>query len=120
MPRKQPMRARDLSSFEGRDVLQTTIRITRAGDGLSQALAVDPQEFHLAETVVVVLECQVARVHHEELNDTGVLRRVHTLRAGTATIMDEDVVRAALDDQRLAIERAQGIERLPLAEAADE
>ncbi len=48
-----------LTSFDGRDVIKTTIAITKAGDGLSDALKVDPQEFSLGDEVVVVLKCEV-------------------------------------------------------------
>jgi hypothetical protein len=109
-----------LSQFDGRDVLRTTIAITKAGDGLSEAMAIDPQEFHHAERVFVVLECTVDKVRFDPIKDTQALTRVHVLSAGLSTIVDEDVVRSVLDTQaerieeaRLAAERAAGIHRLP-------
>jgi hypothetical protein len=111
MPTGNPVPA--LTAFENRDVVQSTIRVTRAGDGLSQALAVEPAEFHLGETRYIVLECQVAKVHYEELGDTGCLRRVHTLAAGAATIVDHDLVGHVLAAQKALIDRAKGIHPLP-------
>ena len=105
-----------LEEFEGRKVLQSTIRITRAGDGLSDGLAVAPTEFHLGDTVTVVLECVVTKVHYEELSDTGTLRRVHTFAAGTSTIVEPEFVREVLEAQRVAIEEARGVTRLPLGQ----
>lgn len=109
-----------LSPFDGRDVLRTTIAITKAGDGLSDAMAIDPQEFHHGERVFVVLECEVAKVRFDPIKDTRALTRVHVLDAGLSTIVDEEVVREVLDSQaarieeaRIAAERAQGIHRLP-------
>lgn len=106
----------ELTPFEGADVLQTSIKVTRAGDGLSDALAIDPAEYHLGDTVHVVLECTVAKVDYQPIPGVEALRRIHTLAAGTASIVDPEMVREVLDAQRLAIEQARGIERLPLGE----
>lgn len=102
----------ELNPFEGLDVLQASIKVTNAGDGLSDALAVDPVEYHLGQTVHVVLECVVAKVDYQQLNGVEALRRVHSLKAGTATVVSAALVKDVLDAQRLAIEKARGIERL--------
>lgn len=104
----------DLSPYEGRDVAQATIRVTNAGDGLSQALAIKPVEYHHGETVHVVLECEVTNVDYPILKDTDLLARRHTLRAGVSTIVDEKLVKKVLEAQRKAIEEAKGIQELPL------
>lgn len=101
-----------LSKFEGRDVLQATIKVTNAGDGLSEALAIDPTEMHLGDKVYLVIEAEVSKVNYEELKDTGTLRRVHTLRAGVATIVDEAFAADVLERQRVAIEEARGVHRI--------
>jgi len=103
-----------LASFEGADVVQSTIRITRAGDGLSDGLNVDPAEYHLGETVYVVLECHVADIAYVPIKDTDVLKRVHKFATELGTVVDGDLVASVLSDQRIKIERAKGIERLPL------
>jgi hypothetical protein len=102
-----------LMPYEDRDVVQSTIRVTNAGDGLSEALAVDPAEYHLGQKVHVVLETEVVKVTYDEIGDTDVLRRVHTLRAGIGTIVDEKVVAKVLREHRVALERAKGVTRLP-------
>lgn len=106
-----------LSRFDGRDVLRTTIAITNAGDGLSEAMAVDPRELHLGERVRVVLDCEVAKVRFDPIKGTDALARVHVLRAGDATIVDDDLVEEHLRVQReriaVAKEQAAGIVRLP-------
>lgn len=109
-----------LAAFEGRDVLQTSIKVTNAGDGLSDALAVDPAEYHLTDTVYVVLECQVSKVDYQQINGVDALRRVHTLKAGTATIVSSELVADVLDAQRLAIEKAKGVARLPFVGDGEE
>ena len=109
----------DLSPFEGRDVVGATIAITRAGDGLSEALAVRPAEFHVGDLVHVVLACEVAKVRFDaDRHEEDALIRVHVLRAGTATIVDQNLVRGVLDRQADAIarwrEQQTGVSRLDL------
>jgi hypothetical protein len=95
-------------------VLQSSIKVTNAGDGLSDAMLVDPAEYHLGDSVYVVLECVVARVDYQALTGVDALRRVHTLRAGTATVVSPELVSDVLEAQRVAIEKAKGIQRLDL------
>lgn len=108
-----------LSKFEGRDVLQSAIAITNAGDGLSQAMAIAPSELHLDDTIYVVLECTVTKVQYQELKDTGTLKRQQVLKAGVATIVDGQLVAGVLEEQRIAIEKAKGIERLEFDDGED-
>lgn len=106
-----------LEPFEGTEVIASSIAITKAGDGLSDALSVEPQAFHLGEKLYVVLECDVAKVRHSDVKDTGALRREHTFQARGATIVDAtlvaDLVQAQKDAIRVAKEKAAGIEALP-------
>lgn len=92
----------DLTPFDDREVARTSIAITRAGDGLSEALKVAPREFHHGDTVYVVLECTCTRVQFvpfDRADPSGPLTRVHTLAAGTATIVDEELVRSHISEQ---------------------
>lgn len=104
----------DLGTFEGRDVEQTSVAVTNAGDGLSQSLNVEPIVLRVGDVGAVVLEYTVAKIGFVPIPDTDVLRRVATLRAGNATLIDRTVVADVLDANLVKIERAQGIERLPL------
>lgn len=109
-----------LSPFEGKEVIATTIAITNAGDGLSAAMAVDPVEMHTGTKVYVVLETEVTKVGFVPTKDSpNKLVRVHTLRAGTSTMVEGDLVEAVLDLQRCKIEEAKGIQRLPLGDSDD-
>lgn len=116
MPTTKPTNG--LHEYEGRDVLQATIRVTNAGDGLSTALAIAPTEYRIGDTVYVVLECEVSRVQYDEIKDTEALARVHTLKAGTGTIVDEALVTEVLTAQKVANQKARdeadGIEQLDL------
>ena len=113
-----------LSPMEGRDVLRSTIKIVRTGDGLSAALAIEPREFHHGEKVYVVVECEVTNIAFPPVKDTDALIRQHVLTAEAATIVEESLVRSVLDDQaeRLvkAKEAAAGIVRLPYEGDEDE
>lgn len=111
-----------LSDFDGRQVMKSTIAITNAGDGLSDAMKVDPQEWHHGDTAYVLLECEVAKVRHDPFDTKdlmGPLVRVHVFKAGTATIVSGDVLelaKAQLAEQaeriKLAKEQEEGVQRL--------
>ena len=102
-----------LTPFDDRDVVETTVRIVGAGDGLSEALNVDPVELHLGDRVHVVLRGEVTAINHKPVKDSDELRREHTIRASFGTLVDEAVVRKVLDTQRKAIDKARGLARLP-------
>jgi glucokinase len=114
----------NLSSFDGLDVLRATIAVTGAGDGLSEAMKVDPQEFHHGEELYVVLKCEVAKVRFDPIKDTDALIRVHILKAGDATIVDKALVGPLVAEQaeriRLAKEAAAGVRRLEFADQDEE
>lgn len=109
----------DLGTFDGLDVITSSVAITNAGDGLSQAMSIDHRQLHHGETVYVVLECEVVDIQFPKIKDTDSLNRKHKLRAGTATIVDKASVIKVIEEQRVKIEKAQGIERLALDEDGD-
>ena len=110
-----------LGVFDGKSVLATSIKITNAGDGLSKAMAVDPQLMSLHQKIYVVLECEVSRVQFQDIKDVDGVVRIHTLKAGTATVVDQDMVQDVLDAQIARLEEAAGISKLPFDGAdADE
>ena len=100
-----------LGSFESHQIAQTSIKVTNAGDGLSQALKIDPQVFHHGDIVHVVLECRVAKVTLEPLEpDREDLVRVHVLKAGSAAIAPPELVADLLAEQQERIRLAREIE----------
>lgn len=101
-----------LHRFEGQDVIGTQIKITNAGDGLSKALAIEPRELTQRETVYVVLECEVDTISFKPMKDVAAVVRIQSLRAGTATLVDKDLVSDHLEAQRVRIEEAAGVHRL--------
>jgi hypothetical protein len=104
-----------LHQFEGYDVIASTVAIVRAGDGLSQAMEVEPIELAIGDTVRIVLEATVTKIRLERVSgDTLALRRVHVLTAGIATIVDHEWATGVLAAQRIRIEQAKGVQQLPL------
>lgn len=109
-----------VGDYEGHAVAGTTVSIRNTGDGLSQAMKVDPVKLDFGSTVYVVLECEVEKHRYESAGFADDLILVNMLKAGRATLIDGDVVRVALDDQAKKIEEAEGTQRLPGTDLADE
>ena len=108
------MAKKTLHAYEGRDVVQTSLRLTNAGDGLSKAMALDARELAIGDTIYLVIEAEVAAITHRPIPDTETLARVHTARAGLATLAARATVESLLEAQRLAQEEADGVARLPV------
>lgn len=124
-----------LPTYGGKPVTRTAIKITNAGDGLSQGLAIDPQVLALGDTHYVVLECIVDSHEHDRImdknNDTGLLVLNQVLKAGTGTLIDKELVAEVIAEQatrieaareaaKLAKEQAEGIQRIPYGEELQE
>lgn len=109
-----------LHRFEGHEVIGSKIAITNAGDGLSKALEADPVELKIGQTVHVVLECVVGKITMQPSKDNpdGLLR-VQTLKAGTATLVDADLVAAHLEEQQARIDEFNGTPQFDFADAVD-
>lgn len=110
----------DLTPFESRDVASIAIIVRNTGDGLSEAVAVDPVELHVGEKVTVALECEVEKIRFDPIRDTDDLRRVQILKAGAATFIENKVVSKALAEQVKRIEAGKGVQRLPMDEEGDD
>lgn len=116
-----------LPNYGGREVVRTGISIRNAGDGLSEALGIEPQVLPLGSVQYVVLECVVHAHDHDRImdkgTDTGLLVLDQVFKAGTATLIDGDVVRTAIAEQaekiKLAREAAEGTQRLPFDDELD-
>lgn len=101
-----------LHKFEGREVIGAKVKITNAGDGLSQAMEIAPDELKLGQKVYVVLEGEVSKIALVPAKEGRGVIREQSIRAGVATIVEEALVKEALEEQRLAIEEAAGVTRL--------
>lgn len=109
-----------LEPFEGQDVIGAKVAITKAGDGLSDALAVEPTAFPLGSKLYVVLEVTVDKVRYVPVKDTGSLVREHTLAAQGATFVDEELVGGLIDQTKELVrkrkEEEAGIQSIPFGE----
>lgn len=90
--------------FEDIDVDRATVRITNAGDGLSEALRVQPKAFHMGEEVFFVLRGEVTQINHRTDRDESVTR-VHTVKASDITEVDP------LTAQRMLTAAAEDLEK---------
>lgn len=110
-----------LGKFEGRDVISSTIAVKNAGDGLSQAMSIDPVAYHEGDEVTIVMRCTVGPITFKRVKDTEAMTRSHAFIAGTATVLTEEgAVAAILDEQERLIEEAKGIVRLDFEDGDDE
>lgn len=110
-----------LGQWEGKTVTKATVAVRNAGDGLSQAMHVDPQPLKQGSTVYVVMECEVGPVSFDPIKDSSSeCVRKHVLRAGAATIVDAALVKQAVEAQTEKIiearEKERGIQQLPTNE----
>lgn len=108
-----------LKRFDGKDVIAAATQIRKTGDGLSKAMAAEPQEFHHGDRVYVVIEAVVEKVRFDPVTDTDKLTRVHMLVADTSTFVDEDLVAAVLEEQRRKNDEHAGVHKLPIGEKPD-
>lgn len=103
--------------FEGVEVISSSMKITKAGDGLSEALHLAPIAYHHGDEVFVVLKGTIRQVNHRPFDkDDQRLVRQHTLETDAITIVAEDDVQAALNAaaELLADLRDQAAGREPL------
>lgn len=98
-----------LGEFEGRLITKTTIALTNAGDGLSQALKIDPKALHQGEKVYVLIEATVGKITFDPYDD-GVCARVQTLRSEVATLVDESFAESTIAEQKVKIKAAKDAE----------
>lgn len=107
--------------FDGRAVVKTTVKIKNAGDGLSKAMAADAQTIHLGERLTVVLEVDCSGVDVRPLDKddlSGPVTVAYVLSATSkATIVDDKLVRAALDAQQKRNDEAAGKPQMDFPDA---
>lgn len=113
-----------LDDFEGASVISSGVEIPNAAGGLRDAMKIEPRQFHHGEKVYLVLECDVAKVRFDPIKDSSDLARVHVFTAQHAVIVDADLVRAQLEEQKSRIlkakEEAAGIQRLDFEKTDEE
>lgn len=119
-----PNAVTDLGTFEGLPILDITVAITKAGDGLSNALKANPHRFPKGSRTLLLLEVEAGAVAHKPAKDADAWIEVRTLEAvGVAFVpktLAPEVTRLITEtNERVkeAIERERGVNRLPVGEA---
>lgn len=111
----------ELPPFEDTPVRLSSIKITKAGDGLSKALEFEPVALHLGDEVFFVLRGVVAQVNHKPKQaESDELVRLHTIDTSAITMVDRGQVEAMLEEAaekvRAQEEAAEAERRRVLAE----
>lgn len=111
-----------LQPFENHDVVGTSITLKNAGDGLSQALKIDPAEYEHGESVYLVVETKVSKVSFVPSKDNADnMIRHHELATVVATPVEHGKVKTVLASHRKKLEAAEGVSQLPgLDEPSDD
>lgn len=115
----------DLGSYQRKKVQSTVVKITKAGDGLSEALSIEPVNLPINGKVYVLLECEVEQHAHKRVRTRGrnaavvpnLVQLIQTLEAQTVTLVDADLAKAPIEAQRQRIAEARAAAE---AEAARE
>lgn len=96
-----------LGEFEGNPIARSSVKITKAGDGLSDALKVDPVVLHRGDEVYFVLRGKVRYVAHPpEKKDSVAVVRQHIIDTEDIAIVQEAEVAKLLEANRDRVQRA--------------
>lgn len=96
-----------LPMFEDQDVTLVKVRITRAGDGLSDALKVTPEALHLGDEVFYVLRGEVTQINHQRKDFDEPIVRVHTIAASAITKVEAKLANKLLATAAEDLEKAK-------------
>lgn len=99
-----------LPSFEDTPVVRSSVRITKAGDGLSEALKFEPEALHYRQQVYFVLRGEVTQINHRPATndeDDDLMVRVHTVEAREIALVTEAAVEHLLESERTRLKRLQ-------------
>lgn len=112
----------NLGTHDDQPVVGSKIVLRNAGDGLSDAMKIDPQLMRHGETHHVVMEVVVVgggRFDPLDKDDPdSPFIRTHTLRARSALIVDDATVESILEKHNDKLEELREQERLEKEEAA--
>lgn len=94
-----------LGSYAGRRVISTSLRITKAGDGLSDGMTIEPDLLEPGQVYYVVLPIVPTKHVHKLDSEIGMYRleQVCEAQAG-ATFVSEDLVKEVVEKQRARIQ----------------
>lgn len=109
-----------LPEFEGHEIVHAAMKITKTGDGLSEALQLEPVALHIGDEFCAVLRGVIVDVQHPRFKSTDAdesrVIRKHVGETREITLVDEADVQGALNQaaERLATLRDEAAGREPL------
>lgn len=123
-PRKTKDNPLGLEPFEGEAVTEIGIEIPGAGGGFRESLDVDETLIDMlkgaqkGDTVYAVFQLSKLKVHMDPAKKHDGWRRVDIYGVDGVGVLDAETALASIEAQRervrLAIEKAEGIQRLPM------
>ena len=90
-----------LPLFEGAPVAKCALKVTKAGDGLSEALDLEPVALALGDERSYVIRGTIAQVGFKTAN--GIVTRVHTLVVDTCMEVDEAVAEKMISREAIRL-----------------
>lgn len=112
-----------LGEYMGKDVTAVSVKIAKAGDGLSKQLEIDPRILVPGERYIVLLEGVAGDHTHKLIDKADTWELVQTLNAETVTFVDDKTsdskIRRARDRVAKFAEEKKGTTRLPGTDAED-
>jgi hypothetical protein len=126
--------SRALGRAEGKQEVASTVKVTRTGDGLSNALEADPRGWAVGDRVPVLMWTNVEDVNHKQAKEgKGVVRR-HNFVCEEMVVLDflpEEQIDGMFAAQREAVkayeleqtrleEEAAGVQRVPFGDGESE
>jgi hypothetical protein len=93
-----------LHEFEGSEVHRATVAIRKAGDGLSDGLAIDPDEIKQGEVRYYVLRTPCGAVNFKT-DDKKITTREHVMNATGISPVDADVAEDFLSRYHEEVQR---------------
>lgn len=98
-----------LGSYQELPVLKTSIKLTKAGDGLSKSLGIDPQLLPIGATGMLLVGYKVESHGHKLIKDVDAFELIQTLEATTVTIVDDQGSARKIEKQRRKLEEAEAL-----------
>lgn len=94
----------DFGTYEGRPIRKCSITIKGTGDGLSDALTIDPLSLEPGERAFVLLEVEGTDQNHKYLKEADAWNRVQVTKAIRGAVVTEDIAVPLLDNVAVAVE----------------
>lgn len=118
----------DLGTIDGQPIVGRSIKLTKAGDGLSEALQIEHHDLHVGDEVAVLVRGKIGGpTFKPEKGSDSKWVRVDNIVAGSALIVEDEDVTKILDKHDDAVyelrqrlkEEKEGLKRLDFPEEDD-